>query len=299
MFGSELDRFSEGMLRNTQHWARAYFSGKITKPYCAADAGAAPATRSNLNSAPAFPSVSRVGPTHFKPLPDFTPDRLADRIAEALRVATDPAKLREFPSWTQQVMRILKDQLIPREYASVLSGDGSIFAEGVSVAWAAKARDLAQAREVGDGRFAQRLGERLALDARTQEVAIQVESGAYPASAEFQHQVMNRLFAPNFAERRAFVEGLALGNRLPELLDRQAKRSTTDATVIYLLLWLYWPEISRLGSIREVAGALEPFFAENKNLAGANWDERIRKLANRLGLSFRSRQSRRRRKVVR
>ena len=240
-----------------------------------------------------------MGRTLFQPLPDFTPDRLADRIAEAIQVAADPEKLRNLPSWTQQVMRILKDQLIPREYASILSGDGSIFAEGVSVAWAAKARDLAQAREVGDGRFARKLGERLALDARTQAVAVEVESGTYPATPEFQTHVMHRLFAPDFAERRAFVEGLALGNRLPELLDRQAKRSTTDATVIYLLLWLYWPEISKLGSIREVAGALEPFFAENKNLAGANWDERIRKLANRLGLSFRAQQSRRRRKVVR
>jgi len=167
------------------------------------------------------------------------------------------------------------------------------------VAWAAKARDLAQAREISGGRMAQKLGERLALDPRTQEVAAQVESGTYTASADFQAQVMNRLFAPDFAERRAFVEGLALGNRLPELLDRQAKRSTTDATVIYLLLWLYGPEISQLGSIREVASALEPFFAENKNLAGANWDERIRKLANRLGLSFRAKQSHRRRKTAR
>ena len=87
-----------------------------------------------------------------------------------------------------------------------------------------------------------------------------------------------------------FAEGLAVGNRLPELLDRQAKRSTTDATGIYLLLWLYWPEISKLKSLREVARALEPLFAENKNLTGAHWEERIRKLANRIGLSFRTKQ---------
>ena len=35
---------------------------------------------------------------------------------------------------------------------------------------------------------------------------------------------MSRLFAPDFAVRRAFVEGLAMGNRLPELLDRQAQQ---------------------------------------------------------------------------
>ena len=104
---------------------------------------------------------------------------------------------------------------------------------------------------------------------------------------------MRRLFAPDFAERRAFVEGLAVGNRLPELLDRQAQRSTTDATGIYLLLWFYWPEISRLKSIGEVARVLEPFFSRNKNLTGVHWEERIRKLANRLGLSFRAKQKRR------
>jgi len=102
------------------------------------------------------------------------------------------------------------------------------------------------------------------------------------------------LFAPDFAERRAFAEGLAIGNRLHELLDQQAKRSTTDATGIYVVLWLYWPEIGQLRSIGEVAKVLAPFFAQNKNLAGAHWEERIRKLANRIRLSFRAKQRRRR-----
>lgn len=237
--------------------------------------------------------------TKFTPLPDLTTERLFERIAEAIQVAIAPEKLRSFPAWTQRVMRILKEQFVPREYASILSGDGSIFAEGIAVAWTAKARDLAQSRTISGGQFAHKLAERLATDARTQEIAVQVESGTLTASAEFQQHVLNRLFAPNFAERRAFVEGLAIGNRLPELLDRQAKRSTTDATTIYLLLWFYWPEISQLSSVGEVARALEPFFAENKNLAGANWDERIRKLSNRIGLSFRAKQSRRRRRVTR
>ena len=211
-----------------------------------------------------------------------------------MQVAIDPTKLNAFPSWTRRVMRILNDQFIPAEFASVLSGDGSIFAEGIAVAWAAKARDLAQSRETSSGLFAKKLAERLALDAKTQKVAIQVESGTLTTSPEFQKHVMQRLFAPDFSERRAFVEGLAIGNRLPELLDRQARRSTTDATSIYLLLWFYWPEISELESVPQVARALETFFVENKNLAGAHWDERIRKLANRIGLSFRARQSRRR-----
>jgi hypothetical protein len=53
---------------------------------------------------------------------------------------------------------------------------------------------------------------------------MQVEAGAFTASDAFQKQMMSRLFAPDFALRRAFVEGLAMGNRLPELLDRQAQQ---------------------------------------------------------------------------
>jgi len=236
--------------------------------------------------------VPRASP---KPLPDLTPDRLLDRIAEAMQILAEPAKRRDFPTWTQRVMRILKGQFVPHEFASFLSAGSSIFADGVAVAWIAKARDLAQVRGSGSRRFARELAEKLALDAKSRDVAVQVELGTFGAADELQRQVLRRLFAPDFTERRAFAEGLAVGNRLPELIDRQARRSTTDATGIYLLLWFYWPEISQLRSIAEVAGALEPFFAENKNLAGANWQERIRKLCNRLGLSFRVRQTRRRR----
>jgi hypothetical protein len=231
-----------------------------------------------------------------QPLPDLTPERLLDRIAEAMQVGRDPTQSKKFPAWTRRVMGILKEQFVPREFTSILSADGSILAEGIAVAWVAKAQDLAQARPTSSGRFALKLAERLAMDAETKQVAEQVEAGAFGSSDDFQTHVMRRLFSPDFTERRAFVEGLAIGNRLPELLDRQARRSTTDATGIYLLLWFYWPEISALRSVREVATALEPFFAENKNLAGAHWDERIRKLANRIGLSFRAKQNQARKK---
>ena len=216
-----------------------------------------------------------------------------DRIAEAMQVGLDAARLKTFPLWTRRVMLILKEQFVPREFSSLLSGGESIFVEGVAVAWVAKARDIAESSDSKGGRFARKLAERLALDGASQEVAVRVESGELAGADDFQQHVMRRLFAPDFAERRAFVEGLAVGNRLPELLDRQAQRSTTDATGIYLLLWFYWPEISRLKSIGEVARVLEPFFARNKNLTGVHWEERIRKLANRLGLSFRAKQKRR------
>jgi hypothetical protein len=238
-----------------------------------------------------FPPVTRVTPT---PLPDLTPERLLDRVTEALQIGITPAKVSDFPRWTQRVMKILKEQFVPHEFSSILSADKSIFAEGIAVAWTAKARDLIPATQPGGEKFARKLAERLEMDSKTLEVAVQVEAGTLAGSDEFQKHVMARLFAPDFAERRAFVEGLAIGNRLPELLDRQAKRSTTDATGIYLLLWFYWPEISKLKSLGEVAFVLEPFFAENKNLTGVHWEERIRKLANRIGLSFRAKQKRRR-----
>lgn len=229
------------------------------------------------------------------PLPAFTPDRLLDRVAEAIQVGLAPEKFAAFPTWTQRVMRILKEQFVPAEIATILQADGAIFAEGIAVALTARTQDRTAPAQ-RNGRFARQLAERLALDAHTQEVAAQVETGAIAATPEFREQIIRRLFAPDPAARRAFVEGLAIGTRLPELLDRHARSGTTDATGIYLLLWLYWPEISRLGSIGQVAHSLAPFFAANKNAAGAHWDERIRKLANRLGLSFRARQTTRRKR---
>jgi hypothetical protein len=226
------------------------------------------------------------------PLPELTAERLIERVAEAIRIGLEPERLDTFPGWTQRVMRILKEQFVPREFSSILSSDQSVFAEGIAVAWAARARGADDAPVASDGRLARKVAERLHLDAATQEAAAQVESGAIVASDEFQRHVMARLFASNIAERRAFAEGLAMGNRLHELLDGQARRSTTDATGVYLMLWFYWPEISRLRSIGEVARVLEPMFATNKNVVGAQWDERIRKLANRLGLSFRSKPTR-------
>lgn len=233
--------------------------------------------------------MSRASPA---PLPDFAPERLVERIAEAMTAAREPATLKRFPAWTQRVMRILGEQLVPREFGDLLSVDHSILAEGVAVALAAKARDVRENRPASGGLFARQLAGRLALDPREQDVAAQVEAGTFNAPEALQAHVMRRLFASSPAERQAFVEGLAIGIRLPELLDGQARRGTTDATGIYLVLWFYWPEIAQLRSIGQVAQALAPFFADNKNLAGAHWEERIRKLANRIGLSFRAQQLR-------
>lgn len=221
-----------------------------------------------------------------KPLPDFTVARLLDRVAEAVRVGLEPDRLADFPLWTQRVMRILKAQLVPPEFAALLRHDGAILAEGVAVALSAGAHAGGSEAGARSGRFARELADRLSLDGQARDVAIQVESGSIAARADFRQHIASRLLDGEPAARRAFIEGLAMGARLPQLLDEQAQRGVTDATGIYLTLWLYWPEISRLRSVGEVARVLAPFVAANKNLAGAHWEERIRKLANRLGLSF-------------
>jgi hypothetical protein len=209
-----------------------------------------------------------------------------------MQIGLDPAKFHVFPAWAQNVMAILREQLIPDEFVEILSDGKSVFAEGVYVAWVAAGKEIFPAPDANGGQFVRDLLDRLASAADIRDMLARVESGEFTASQDFQRHVMNRLFSRDFAERRAFAEGLALGNRLHELLDQKTNRSTTDATGIYLMLWLYWPEIGKMRSIGEVARALEPFFAGNRNLIGGNWDERIRKLANRIRLSFRAKQKR-------
>ena len=228
-------------------------------------------------------------------LPEFSPERFADRLAEAVELSKRPEKFDEFPRWTQRVMLILRDQLVPPEYAAMLSADRAIFCEGVCVAWVAHARDIIQRPESREGQFATKVAARLTDSAAApREIYAQVGTGEIAASPVFQSHIMGRLFAADAAERRAFTEGLAAGNRVRELFDQQAARHTTDATGIYLLLWLYWPEISALRSVGETAHLLGRLFGPNTNIAGRHWEERFRKLANRIGLSFRAKQKRRR-----
>ena len=225
------------------------------------------------------------------PLPEFSPERFADRLAEAVELSKRPEKFAEFPAWTQKVMLILKDQLVPPEFASMLSADSAIFGEGVCVAWVAHARDIIRRSDSNEGQFARKVADRLPTT-ESRKVVNQVETGELANSPEFQRHVMGRLFSADAAERHAFTEGLAAGNRVRELFDQQAARNTTDATGIYLLLWLYWPEISALRSVGEAAHLLERLFGANRNIAGRHWEERFRKLANRIGLSFRAKQKR-------
>jgi hypothetical protein len=126
-----------------------------------------------------------------------------------------------------------------------------------------------------------------------QELYARAGTGELTMAPEFQQHVMARLFAGDACARQAFADGLATGNRVRELFDRRAAEHATDATGIYLLLWLYWPEITRMRSVGEAGRALERLFASsNQNIAGRHWEERFRKLANRIGLSFRAKQLR-------
>lgn len=230
-------------------------------------------------------------------LPEFSPERLADRLAEAVELGKQPEKFSKYPAWTRKVMLILKEQLVPPEFAAMLAADQAVFCEGVCVAWMAEAREIGRRRESRDGEFARKVIGHLtrtrASGEAQRELYAQAGSGELTMAPEFQQHVLTRLFGGESAERRAFAEGLATGNRVRELLDRQAAEHATDATGIYLLLWLYWPEVARMRSVGEVARALEQLLAaSNRNLAGRSWDERFRKLANRIGLSFQAKQAR-------
>lgn len=223
-------------------------------------------------------------------LPEFTPERFADRLAEAVELGQHPEKFDVLPRWIQKVMLILRDQLVPPEFATMLAADRAVFGEGVCVAWVAHARDIIRRPETSEGQFARKVAARLTPSQAKADVVALMGTDAITASPEFQRHVMARLFSAEVAERRAFTEGLATGNRVRELFDQQAARNTTDATGIYLLLWLYWPEIAKLGSVGEAAHALERLFGAGHNAAGRHWEERFRKLANRIGLSFRAKQ---------
>ncbi len=230
-------------------------------------------------------------------LPEFSPERFADRLAEAVELGKRPEKFGAFPKWARKVMLILKEQLVPPEFAAMLAADQAVFCEGVCVAWMAQARDIVQRVDSRDGEFARKmLGHLTSTRAGVEgqrELYARAGTGELAMAPEFQAHVMARLFAGDAGERRAFAEGLATGNRVRELFDRRAAEHATDATGIYLLLWLYWPEIARMRSVGEAARALERLFAaSNQNLAGRNWEERFRKLANRIGLSFRAKQAR-------
>lgn len=232
-------------------------------------------------------------------LPEFSPERFADRLAEAVELGKQPEKLAQYPAWTRRVMRILQDQLVPPEFAAMLAADQAIFCEGVCVAWMAQAREIVQRADSRDGDFARKVLAHLTSTRAQgqQELYARAGTGELAMAPEFQQHVMARLFAREARERQAFAEGLATGHRVRELFDRRAAEHATDATGIYLLLWLYWPEIAQMRSLGEAGRSLERLFASsNPNIAGRHWEERFRKLANRIGLSFRTKQLRQKRR---
>jgi len=187
-------------------------------------------------------------------------------------------------------MLILKEQLVPEEFASVFSAEHAVLAEGIGVAWIAHASEIMT--QASEDAFARRVAERLAGAPQARHLVEQMRAGAIVESADFRTYIMRRLFSDRPSERRAFAEGLALGNRVYDLFARHAAQRGTDATRVYLLVWLYWPEIARLGSIGEAARLLAAELAANRTAAGANWQERFRKIANRIGLSYRAKQGR-------
>jgi hypothetical protein len=222
--------------------------------------------------------------------PAFPPERLAERLAEVIRFINEPGAFALLPPWVQRVLLILRDQLVPPEFASIFTAQQALLAEGVCLAWIAHARDAIA--DPAGGPFARGVAEWMTRAPETRHVVHQLGTGEIVQSPEFRDHVMRRLFAGTPAERQAFTDGLALGNRVYDLLARHSGQRSTDATRIYVLLWLYWPEISRLGSISEAAEHVRRLLGGNRNLIGQSWDERFRKIANRIGLSYREQQVR-------
>lgn len=221
--------------------------------------------------------------------PAFPPERFAERLAETIRCVNDPSSFERLPRWTQRVMLILKDQLVPAEFTAMFQAEQAILTEGVCVAWMAHAPEATADPTEGD--FARRVAEWLTRTPQSNHVVDQLRTGAIAQNPAFREHVMRRLFAGSAHERRAFAEGLALGNRVYDLFARQAEQKSTDATRVYLLLWLYWPEVAKVSSIAEAAHLLEDLVGPSRNLVGRNWDERFRKIANRIGLSYRAKQA--------
>lgn len=228
------------------------------------------------------------------PIPLPTADietRFFVRLAEALAAAKEPKKFAEFPAWTQRVMLILKGQLIPQEFEVIITEQMTVFHEGVMAAFLATIRDLARHPEKSERRSVRKAMDHLATTTKEKKIARQMASGALLKAPMIQRHVYKRIFASNPAERRAFIEGLALGCRILELGFQKADKGRTDATEVYFMLWLFWPEIDRMNSVGDVGRSLGLIFAKDPNLA-RNWDQRFRKIANRLRLSFRDKQSR-------
>lgn len=226
-----------------------------------------------------------------KPLPyELAFERMMARLEEAMGVAGGTRRITEFPTWVQRVMMLLKEQLVPPQFTSIITQKLDVFQEGFLTATMGLVRDIAQHPVSSERRFTRRMMSHLAKTQKSERIAAQMASGAILKSRKFEKLVLNRLFARNPAERRAFVEGLALGSRMIELFEQHANRSKTDATEIYMVLWLFWPDVEKLGSVGAVGRSMGLVFASNPNLA-RTWDERFRKIANRIRLSFASRQN--------
>lgn len=227
--------------------------------------------------------MNEIGPPQNKE--EFA-QRLANRMAEVIALAEGSRRENEFPKWVINVMRVLKEQLVPEEIRSVLAPGASAYGDGVGIGISTQYREIISGADSGAILAGTRMVE--AITTAPPETVEQLASGqGNPAAApEIERVVMTRLFAESLEERKLFAEGLLVGMRLQELVGG---RSGTDATSVYLMLWLYWPEVTKLYSIGEVATSLEWSIAENTR---PGWPDRFRKIANRIKLSYKAKQRR-------
>jgi hypothetical protein len=241
-----------------------------------------PATLAGHNlknmKAPAHPS-----------LPAIDANRLFARIGEIQSSLTDPQKFEIFPFWLRNVFMTLREQFVPEEFSALFIRDFSPYAAGFMTGILPSFRELHAASDMGMRMAMSEFTQSKAGNGQERKLGMDIITGDIVCNRNFQKTVLHSLLGGTAAERRGFAEGLVLGCTVFEKIEAQIAKKQTDATPIYFVMWLYWPEISTMRSVGEAGRALGDLFQWNRNFLGDDWTSRFRKIANRVKLSYRLR----------
>ena len=219
-------------------------------------------------------------------LPDFTSERLITRALEARALAEKQKPASDFSPWVIKLQDLLIKEFFPSALTTAATKPAwNEFLHGAitGLLFAGGFQALGTTQADWEKMPFDKLLENLPPELR-HEIAERLRAGTLLELPELKDATWKAMKKPDFSERQAFFEGLAIGNRAPTLMPLGTPANPTDATKIHFSLWLYWPELSAQPVSRaRLAEALEKFFPEN-NERGPSWPERIRKIANRLGM---------------
>lgn len=229
---------------------------------------------------------SRLNP-EMKPeieFPPFTGERFIARIGELVALVEAPSKFSEHPKWLQNILRQLKNQLIPPELSTTFTADGGTFTAGLMAGFLPGIKDFLAA-DPHAMKYSLKIADQMVTSSGGPAMVSSVLDGSLVKVDDLRREVADFLFASDATQRRMFIQGLSVGNRLQEILQQAVPRET-DATQIYFVMWMYWPEVNAAGSIGSVARAFERLYVQQPHVLGVDWQHRFRKLANRIRLSF-------------